>query len=59
MRVTLAKVPNSGDMKPEETTSAARQDSQWRDKDTNPPIKLSTQNSSCLKEVQGQKWSID
>ncbi|KRY94069.1 hypothetical protein T11_2973 [Trichinella zimbabwensis] len=31
----------------------ARQDSQWRDKDSNPPTKPSTQNLSCLQDVQG------
>jgi hypothetical protein len=29
-----------------------RQDSQWRDKDNNRPIKPSNQNKSCTEEVQ-------
>jgi hypothetical protein len=37
----------------------ARQELQWRDEDTNPPAKLSTQNWLCLKELQGQRWSSD
>jgi hypothetical protein len=28
---------------------------QWKDKDTNPLTKLSTQNLSCLQEMQGQR----
>jgi hypothetical protein len=34
-----------------------RQDPQWRDGDTNPPIKLLTQNWPFLKEMQRQRWS--
>jgi hypothetical protein len=29
----------------------ARQDPQWRDKDTSPPTKLLTPNLSCLQEI--------
>jgi hypothetical protein len=32
-------------MEPEEGTSCSQEDSQWRDKDTNPPTKPSTQKS--------------
>jgi hypothetical protein len=49
--VTLAV----GDMDPGVATSVARQDFQWKDKDSNPPTKPSTQNVSCLQEVQEQK----
>ena len=35
----------------------ARQDSQWKDKDSNPPTKPLTQNVSCLQNVQAQRQS--
>jgi hypothetical protein len=38
-------------------TLAVRQDTWWRNKDTNPPTKFSTQNCSCEKEIQEEKWS--
>jgi hypothetical protein len=57
MPVTLAGMPKSGDMKPEESTSCSQAGHQCRDKDTNPPTKLSTQNLSYLQEMQG--WSRD
>ena len=50
MMATLAETPSSEDMDPE----VAMQDSQWKDKDYNPPIKPSTQNVSCLQHFQGQ-----
>ena len=37
----------------------AMQDSQYRDKDSNPPTKPLTQNVSCLQDVQEQRWSRD
>ena len=39
MGVILAKMPNSGEMEPKETTSN-RQVPQWRVRDTNPPSKI-------------------
>jgi len=38
MWVTLAEMPNSGNLK--KLSTVAGQDPQWRDKDTNPPTKL-------------------
>jgi hypothetical protein len=48
-------------MKPEEAPLIARQEPPpyWRDKETNSPTKLLNQNFSCLKEIQGQRWSQD
>jgi hypothetical protein len=37
----------------------AMQDSQQKDKDTNPFTKSLTQNFSCIQEVQGQRWNRD
>ena len=54
MRVTLAETPSIGDMELEVAIPIARQDFQWRAKDTNLPIILSTPNLSCLQGVQGQ-----
>jgi hypothetical protein len=50
----LAKMPNSGDMELEDTTSSSQTCpvEEWGHQ----PTKLSTQNCSCLKEMQGQKW---
>jgi hypothetical protein len=59
MGMTLAEMPNSGEMEPEETTSSRQTGPQWRDGVTNLPLKFLTQNRSCLKEMQGQKWSRD
>jgi hypothetical protein len=47
MEVTLA-------MEPEKATSVAKQDPQQINKDANPPTKLSTQNLSCLQEIQSK-----
>lgn len=41
--ITLAKVPHSGDMEPEEITSSSQTGPQWRDVNTNPPTELSAQ----------------
>ena len=41
---TLAEMPSSGDMEPEEDTSVARQELQWKDKDTNTPTTHNTFN---------------
>ena len=41
---TLAEMPSSGDMEPEEDASVARQELQWKDKDTNPPTTHNTFN---------------
>jgi hypothetical protein len=47
------------DTDPEVTPPIARWDSQWRDKDSIPPTKLSTQNVFCLQDLQGQRWTRD
>jgi hypothetical protein len=36
-----------------------RQGFKWRDGVNNPQTKFLTQNCSCLKEPQGQKWRRD
>jgi hypothetical protein len=48
-----------GDIDAEVATSCARQDSQWRDKDSNPPTNPSIHNVLCLQDVHGQRQSID
>jgi hypothetical protein len=53
MWLTLAEVPNSGDMEPKPPT-IVRQSAHWRDGDTNLPSEFLIQNCSCLKEIQGQ-----
>ena len=55
--VTLAEMHSSGDIESAKATCIARQDTQERDKDTNSPTKLSTQNVSCIQEMQGQRWT--
>jgi hypothetical protein len=61
MQVVLAKMPNSAvdwwNLK--RPPPVDRQAPQWRDRVTNLPSKFLTQNCSCLKEQQGQKWSRD
>lgn len=54
MWVILAKMPNNGDMEPEEAASCsqARIPSGGRDMDTNPPTKLSTRNCLVLEIKQ-------
>jgi hypothetical protein len=52
----LAEVPKVGRWNLKRPPPVDRQ-SQWKDEDTNPPSKVLTQNYSCLKEMQGQKWS--
>jgi hypothetical protein len=56
MQVILAKMPNSGRGNSKSPPSINRQGPKWRNKDTNPQLKFLTQNCSCLKEMQGQKW---
>lgn len=43
---TLGEIPSSGG-DPEVDTSVARQDSQWKGKDSDPPIEPQAQNVSC------------
>lgn len=52
MWVTLAEMPYSGDMKPEETTSSNQTGLPGRDGDPNQSKKVSTQNCSCPKEMK-------
>ena len=56
MEMTLAKMLNSGEMKPKENIS--RHESHLRHGATH-SSKFLTQNFSCLKEMEGQKWSRD
>jgi hypothetical protein len=52
MEATLAATPSSGGIGIQKwPVPLTRQDSQWRDKASNPPTKPSTQNVSCLQEV--------
>jgi hypothetical protein len=51
MEVTLAVTHSNEDMEPEETTSYSQSENPV---DTIPPTKLSTQNLSCLQEMQAQ-----
>ena len=46
-------------VEPDMSTPFSRQVSQLKDKDINPFTKPSTQNVSCLQDVQGQRWSRD
>jgi len=53
MEITLAEMPNNGEMGPEETTSS---------RETGLPVEVGedaelTQNCSRLTEMQSQKWS--
>jgi hypothetical protein len=43
------------DIDPEVATSYSQHNSQWKYKETNPPTKPSTQNVSCIKDIQGQR----
>jgi hypothetical protein len=49
MGMTLAEMPNSGEMETKELRNGA----------THLSSKFLTQNCSYLKEMQGQKWSRD
>jgi hypothetical protein len=40
----IAGTHNTGDMEPDKATPVAKQESQWSDRDTNPPTKLSTKS---------------
>jgi hypothetical protein len=57
MLVTSVEMPHSEDIEPEEATSYSQAGLPVEDRDTNPPTKLSTKNLSCLKEMQGKRWS--
>ena len=50
MEVTLAMTHYTGDVKPEDATSYRQTETQWGDRDTNPPNKLLNQNLSCYKK---------
>jgi hypothetical protein len=56
MGMALVERLNSGDMEPEETT-LSRQGPQWSNRVINLPSTFLTQICSCMKEMQGQKWS--
>ena len=59
MRVTLVKMPNSGDMETASTLFGSQTGALWRNGDTNPSTTFLTPNCSCLKEIKHQKWSRD
>jgi hypothetical protein len=53
MEETLAVTHNIEDLEREEATSCSQPlEPQWSNRDTNAPTKLSTQNLSCLQEMQ-------
>ena len=51
MGVTLPVTHYIGDMDPEKTISRSQTGTQWSDRSTNPPTKLSTQNLSDLQVI--------
>ena len=57
MSVVLTEMPNTEDTEPEEIASEVKQDPYWIVGDINPPTELLIPNCSCIKEMQGQKWS--
>jgi len=57
--MTLAEMPNSGEMEPEKNTSSRETGHQVEVWNHQPTFKILTQTCSCLKEMQGQKWSRD
>jgi hypothetical protein len=59
MWMILAEKSNSENMEHEEATSCSQAVTPVEKLKTNPPTELSTQNLSCLKEIQGQKWIRD
>ena len=50
---------NSGDIEPEGTTSISQIGTSVEGLGDSLPIKLLTQNCSCLKEMQEQKWTSE
>jgi hypothetical protein len=57
--VTLAEMPNYGDMEPEEAIPVAMQDPQWRDKNTPPPHKTFDPKFVLSKRNRGTKLNRD
>jgi hypothetical protein len=57
--MTLAKMPNSGERVLKSLPPGDRGYLKPRDRVMNPQSKLLTQNCSCLKKLQGQKWKRD
>ena len=57
--VTLAQMPKIGRRNLKSLPPVDRQGLKWRDRVTNLQSKILTQNCSCLKELQGQKWRRD
>jgi hypothetical protein len=53
---TLDERPYSGERELEESTSSRKTGHQLLDGVAISPSKILTQNFSCLKELQGQKW---
>jgi hypothetical protein len=49
--MTLAQMPNTGEIEPEETTSSGHTESPTYLE------KFLTLNCFCLEEIQGQKWN--
>jgi hypothetical protein len=55
MGMTLAEMPNRGEIEPEETTSRDRHGPQLRHGTTHPSSKFLTQNYFCLKKIYRNK----
>lgn len=53
LRVTLAKIPSSGDMEPEMATADNQTGLPMEERDTNAATKPLTHNLSCLQDMQG------
>jgi hypothetical protein len=56
--MTLSKIPNSGEMEPEEMASIVM-DPPVEGWDHSPISKILAKIFPCLKEMQRQKWSRD
>jgi hypothetical protein len=59
MGMTLAETHSSGMWKLKRPPPVARQEPHWKNRDTNPPTDLLTENLPCLQEIQAQIWSRD
>ena len=53
---TLDEMPHSGEKELVEPTSSKRQGIKWKDGVVISQSKTLTQNCSCLKDLQGEKW---
>ena len=55
LRLTVAETPRSGDMAPKVANACSQEDSQCRDKNSNPPTKPVIQYVSYLPKYAGEK----